>query len=63
MKSPLRSEYNYETDDRGKLMEYVELLPLDGYNQTPKVNSRRNAGSTVKIYKTNNAELFWAAPN
>ncbi|MEL6628266.1 MAG: transglutaminase domain-containing protein [Bacteroidota bacterium] len=63
LKSPLRSEYNYETSDRGKLMEYVELLPLDGYNQTPKVDSWRSAGSTVKTYKTNNAELFWAAPN
>lgn len=65
LKSPLRSEYNYETNARGKLMEYVELLPVDGYNQTPKVTAVRNEGSgtTTKTYKTNNAELFWAAPN
>jgi len=64
-KSPLRSEYNYETNGRGKLMEYVELLPSDGYNQTPKVNSIRDEGSgtTVKTYKTNNSERFWAPPN
>lgn len=65
IKSALRSEYNYETNARGKLLEYVELLPVDGYNQTPKVTSMRNEGSgtTIKTYKTNNSELFWAAPN
>ncbi|MFK7971788.1 MAG: transglutaminase domain-containing protein [Bacteroidia bacterium] len=64
-KSPLRSEYNYETNGRGKLMEYVELLPVDGYNQTPKVTSVSSdfSGTTVKTYKTNSAKSFWAAPN
>ena len=46
-------------------MEYVELLPVDGYNQTPKVTSVRyeGSGTTTKTYKTNSSKLFWAAPN
>ncbi|MEL6697249.1 MAG: hypothetical protein AAFP89_13455 [Bacteroidota bacterium] len=65
LKSPLRSEYNYETNARGKLMEYVELLPVDGYNQTPKVTSEHyeGSGTITKTYKTNGSKSFWAAPN
>lgn len=65
LQSPLRSEYDYETNGRGKLMEYVELLPVDGYNQTPTVTSEHYEGSgiTIKTYKTNNSTQFWAAPN
>lgn len=65
LQSPLRSEYDYETNGRGKLMEYVELIPVDGYNQTPRTTSKYYEGSeiTVKKYKTNNSKLFWAAPN
>ena len=65
LKSPLRSEYYYETTARGKLNEYVELLPVDGYNQTPKETTVRykGSGTTIKTYRTNNSQLFWTAPD
>jgi transglutaminase superfamily protein len=61
---PLRSEYDYETREKGRVAEYVELIPLDGYNQTPKFSERLNkkSGVTFKSYKTNNPEIFWKKP-
>ena len=61
---PVHSEYNYETREKGKQVEYVELLPLEAERQTPKVSSTTNpkSGVTFKQYKTNNAEAFWAKP-
>lgn len=63
-KCPVRSEYNLETKKRGKEIEYVELIPLDGYVQTPKVNEYKNkkTGVTFINYRTNNPNLFWAKP-
>ena len=62
---PLQSEYNYETAQNGKMVEYVELLPLDGFNQTPKISERKNSksGMTYTTYKTNNPNAFWTKPN
>lgn len=61
---PLRSEYNFETKKRGKTVEYVELIPLDGYNQQPKYNKRKSkkSGVTYITYKTNNPNEFWLKP-
>lgn len=61
---PVKSEYNLETKKRGKKIEYVELIPLDGYNQTPKVVKfkSKKSGVTFTNYKTNNPDLFWARP-
>ncbi len=63
-KCPLNSEYNYETKKRGKKVTYVELLPLDGLNQTPKVSSHKSkkTGVTSTVYKTNNPDQFWTKP-
>jgi hypothetical protein len=49
--------YNAETltPDKTKENQYIELLPLDGINQTGK-NSRSGT------YKTNNPSVFWAKP-
>lgn len=62
---PLRSEYDYETRQRGKAVEYVELIPLDGYQQEPKISERtyEQSGMTFKTYKTNNPSQFWIKPN
>jgi len=62
--TPLHSRYNYETSEKGKQVEYVELIPLDGLNQLPKISQETypKSGMTYKTYKTNNPEIFWAKP-
>ena len=62
---PLHSTYDYETWNTGKNVEYVELLPLDGLQQTPKISERTSQISSVhfKTYKTNNPDQFWTKPS
>lgn len=62
---PLKSEYDYETDGEGKIRESVELIPLDGYNKTPKISEKmdKQSGVTFKTYKTNNPSQFWVEPD
>ncbi|REG91663.1 transglutaminase domain-containing protein [Flavobacterium aquicola] len=64
MKTPLVSEYDSETSKKGKEITYVELLPLDGIEQTPQKKEEYNTATAVKTtnYKTNNPNLFWTAP-
>ena len=61
---PLSSEYDTETWEKGKKVAYIELLPLDAYNQTPKYSEQTNkkSGVTFVNYKTNNPKLFWQKP-
>ncbi|MGZ3813628.1 MAG: TPR end-of-group domain-containing protein [Mucilaginibacter sp.] len=60
----ISSEYDAETAFTGKTISYVQLLPLDYFNQKPdrweSVNN--NTGVTQIQYITNNPALFWAAP-
>ena len=62
--TPLVSEYDTETWKSGKEITYVELLPLDGIEQTPQKEEETNSKTGVKFthYKTNNPNLFWAEP-
>lgn len=62
--TPLHSGYDYETWTKGKQVTYVELLPLDGYQQLPKTGSSENKNTGVHFtnYKTNNPKWFWAKP-
>ena len=62
--SPLHSRYDIETREKGKRLEYVELLPLDGLHQLPKISEKTypKSGVTFKTYKTNNPNIFWAPP-
>ena len=55
------SEYNMETNSEGKIYNYIELLPLDYFNQEPqKEEDKREKSNTLWItYKTNNPSLFW----
>ncbi len=64
LQTPLASEYDGETFIKGKKITYVELLPLDGIEQTPQqkeVNFEK-AGVKHIQYKTNNPNLFWTKP-
>lgn len=62
--TPLSSEYNTETWESGKTIQYVELLPLDAVKQEPQKTEETNINTGVKFlnYKTNNPNLFWANP-
>ena len=64
IESPLSSEYNAETWEKGKEYIYVELLPLDGIEQTPqkKDTTYQESGTRFINYKTNNPDIFWAKP-
>ena len=64
MSTPLVSEYNAETLGKGKEITYVELLPLDGIEQSPQKKESIDGTSGVKStnYKTNNPNLFWTKP-
>lgn len=64
LQTPLVSEYDYETWKSGKEITYVELLPLDGIEQTPQKKEQTNTKTEVKFtyYKTNNPNSFWTEP-
>ncbi|MBN8641556.1 MAG: transglutaminase domain-containing protein [Flavobacteriales bacterium] len=65
METPLVSQYDTETWKSDKEVTYVELLPLDGIEQSPQKKEQTNSKTGVKFtyYKTNNPSVFWAIPN
>jgi hypothetical protein len=50
-----------ETNSEGKTYNYIELLPLDYFNQEPqKDEDKREESNTLWIFhKTNNPNVFW----
>ncbi|MBK8565459.1 MAG: transglutaminase domain-containing protein [Saprospiraceae bacterium] len=64
LQCPIVSQYDTETPVDGKKVEYIELLPLDGLQQTPQRSERKSqrSGMTIVDYKTNNPNRFWAVP-
>jgi len=64
LETPQVSEYNTETWNKGKETTYIQLLPLDGIEQTPHKREKTFKDKEMKLifYKTNNPELFWAKP-
>ncbi len=64
LECPVSSEYDYETRLPGKNTAYIELLPLDGINQTPQKSENTNKGLNYTIinYVTNNPNTFWKLP-
>lgn len=68
LQCPISSEYNAETNKEGKTVTYLELLPLDGIEQSPQKSEnkdQKSAGRTKNSftnYKTNNPDLFWTKP-
>jgi len=61
LECPLSSVYDLESPKRGKLIEYIELIPVDSYRQEPKMEKikYKKTGVTNVTYKTNNPNLFW----
>ncbi len=61
LETPVRSEYNAETSSAGKEVEYIQLLPLDGLQQSPQKEEYSNKDTGIKLitYKTNNPQIFW----
>lgn len=64
MQVPANNGYNIETQEKGKEISFVELLPLDGIQQEPQKDEDLNTDTGTKYiyYKTNNPDLFWAKP-
>ena len=64
LECPVKSEYNMETRQDGKVISYIKLLPLDYFAQSPdKSEDRDEKTNTIWIiYNTNNPKLFWSAP-
>lgn len=58
MECPVNSEFDTETRAEGKKRVYIELLPLDGFKQSPQ----KIVNGNYTHYITNNPDLFWAAP-
>jgi len=58
LKCSVNSQYNLETVEQGKKVSYIELLPLDYFNQMPD----KYEGENSVVYKTNNSEKFWQIP-
>lgn len=61
LQSPLVSEYDTETWKEGKKISFVELLPLDAFQQKPDRSESTNTktGTTFTYLKTNNPNNFW----
>ena len=57
--SPINSEYNSETRDSGKILTYVELLPLGPPSPPKERQYFETKEYKVVTYHTNNAKLFW----
>ena len=61
LQCPLVSEYDTETWKEGKKITFVELLPLDAFQQKPDKSESTNTktGTTFTYLKTNNPNNFW----
>jgi len=57
---PLNSEFDFESYKSGKIYEYVELLPVNTFNQ--KNQEILNIDIKFINQKTNNPNLFWSKP-
>jgi hypothetical protein len=64
LECPVVSVYNSETNEFGKIIRSVQLIPLDYHKQAPDKTETINnlTGTTFLTFKTNNPEVFWAIP-
>lgn len=64
IEAPAYSRYDTETWANVKDITYVQLLPLDGINQSPqkKEETLTETGTKFTNYITNNPATFWAKP-
>ncbi|HAN77506.1 MAG TPA: transglutaminase domain-containing protein [Bacteroidales bacterium] len=60
---PINSQFDLETGEKGKVISYLRLLPLDYSKQKPDKSERKYLnGTTIIKYNTNNPDLFWQNP-
>lgn len=59
LECPVSSEYNLETGEEGKTIQYIELLPLNYFRQIPDRKEMKRGNTTFTVFKTNNPTLFW----
>ncbi len=59
LECPVKSEYNYETAETGKDIEFIQLVPVNYFNQKKFKNITKGSKRNVIIYKTNNSKKFW----
>jgi hypothetical protein len=64
MKCPVNSEYDSETENSGKTITYIQLIPLDYHKKSLKKEVRTNSETktTIITYLTNNPDIFWQTP-
>lgn len=64
LECPLSSEYDTETKQAGKSINYIKLVPLDYFKKSLEMSSTtNNQTKTTQIeYKTNNPNIFWQTP-
>ena len=60
LECPLVSEYDTETWNDGKVVEYIKLLSSDDENNHNEGSAQK--GKSVTVYRTNNPNIFWAKP-
>ncbi len=53
------SEYDLETQEPGKSVTYITLVPLEYYDQ----QKDRRESKTAVFYQTNNPDSFWKSPS
>ena len=56
------TEYDTETKEQDKVVNYVQLLPLDNKSPDKTEGTKTKSGTKFIISKTNNPTLFWQAP-
>jgi hypothetical protein len=62
IQAPAVSLYNTETASSHPTLEYVQLVPVKGLNQTHKAEMVTDSGDKRIFYVTNNPDVFWAKP-
>ena len=65
LECPVNSEYDTETSQQGKKIEYIQLLPLEYFKNKPdnkSVSTNNKSQVSLIKYATNNPTTFWAAP-
>jgi len=63
IEAPSKSEYDTETKQKGKEVDYLRLVPLDYFNKSLDKSVQEDEAKTIKFnnYKTNNPAVFWKA--
>lgn len=64
LESPLNSQFDSETSESEKTINYIRLIPLDYFKKSLNKNISTNnvTKTTLVTYRTNNPALFWQVP-